>query len=73
MSSKDAIESKLIGSFPRRFIGAMPVHQFLDFLPEANGRPVMPNMVSLEELVRISHNHFSDLSDLVSLAVAVSA
>ncbi|KAG1780246.1 hypothetical protein EV702DRAFT_1043095 [Suillus placidus] len=51
MSSKDAIEAKLVGSFPGRFVGAMPVRQFLDFLPEADGRPIMPNVVSPEELL----------------------
>ncbi|KAG1907433.1 uncharacterized protein F5891DRAFT_371966 [Suillus fuscotomentosus] len=51
MSSKDTIEAKLVGTFPGRFIGAMPVRQFLNFLPEADGRPIMPNVVSLEELL----------------------
>ncbi|KAG1773885.1 hypothetical protein EDD22DRAFT_984252, partial [Suillus occidentalis] len=46
MTSKDAIEAKLLGSFPGRFVGAMPVPQFLDFLSEANGRPVLPNVYS---------------------------
>jgi hypothetical protein len=63
MASKDAIEAKLLDSFPGRFVGAMPVPQFLDFLSEADGRPVMPNVYSPENLVRISHKHFSDLSD----------
>jgi hypothetical protein len=67
MTSRDAIEAKLIGSFPGHFVGAMPVRQFLDFLPEADGRPVIPNVVSPEERVRISHKHISDLSDFGAL------
>lgn len=73
MSSKDAIEAKLVGTFPGRFIGAMPVRQFLNFLPEADGRPAMPNVVSPEELVRIFHEHFSDPSDFGVLTVDGSA
>ncbi|KAG1738060.1 hypothetical protein EDD22DRAFT_923245, partial [Suillus occidentalis] len=46
MTSKDAIEAKLLGSFPGRFVGTMPVPQFLDFLFGADGRPVIPNVYS---------------------------
>ncbi|KAG1760249.1 hypothetical protein EDD22DRAFT_955140 [Suillus occidentalis] len=73
MTSKDAIEAKLLGSFPGRFVGAMPVPQFLDFLSEVDGRPVMPNVYSPENLVKISHTHFSDLSDFGALGILQQA
>jgi hypothetical protein len=67
MTSKDAIEAKLLGSFPGRFVGSMPVTQFLNFLSEADGRPVMPNVRTRQDLVRISRKHFSDLTDFGAL------
>ncbi|KAG1755940.1 hypothetical protein EDB19DRAFT_443028 [Suillus lakei] len=48
-SSKHAIEAKLVDSFPGPFIGAMPVHRFLDLLPKADGLPVIANLKGEEE------------------------
>ncbi|KAG2030909.1 hypothetical protein BDR03DRAFT_928595 [Suillus americanus] len=64
MTSKEAVEARLVGSFPRRFVGAMPVRQFLDFLPEADGRPVMPKVVSQDELLALLRKFTTDF-DLV--------
>ncbi|KAG0705431.1 hypothetical protein DFH29DRAFT_277633 [Suillus ampliporus] len=42
--SKSAVQAQLVGSFAGHFIGAMPVHEFLDtFLPEADGCPAASN------------------------------
>ncbi|KAG2043088.1 hypothetical protein BDR03DRAFT_1005979 [Suillus americanus] len=64
MTSKDAVEAKLLGSFPRRFVGAMPVRRFLGFLPEADGRPATPKVVSQEELLALLRK-FTTNFDLV--------
>ncbi|KAG2152932.1 hypothetical protein DEU56DRAFT_522014 [Suillus clintonianus] len=42
--SKESVQAKLVGSFPERFIGAMPVCEFLDnFLPAGDDCPVLYN------------------------------